>query len=136
MVRPIMEYTSTVWDPHTLNSTNHLERVNARMCIKNYSRYCSVTKMLKDLDLPTLQNRRNGAKLQMLYKIVKANHMHGSQPFQITVSHLYHHSCHFKQLNTSIDSFKFSFFPSTIKLWNQLPQYLTNSATYTQFCHR
>ena len=34
MVRPIMEYTSTVWDPHTLTSINRLEsvqRANARM---------------------------------------------------------------------------------------------------------
>ena len=38
---------------------------------------------------------------------------------------------HFKQLDTWIDSFKFSFFPSTIKLWNQLPQYILLTPPHT-----
>jgi len=32
-----------------------------------------------------------------------------------------------------VDSYKFSFFPSVIKLWNTLPQQLIDSPTYTDF---
>ena len=46
------------------------DMLQAGMCFKNYSRYSSVTTMLADLNLPTLQDRRNRTKLQMLYKIV------------------------------------------------------------------
>ena len=37
------------------------------------------------------------------------------------------------QLNTKVDSYKFSFCPSVIKLWDTLPQHIINSPTYTDF---
>ena len=42
---------------------------------------------------------------------------------------------HFNQLNTRLDSFKFSFYPSVIKLWNNLSQNIINAPTYTDFCN-
>ena len=36
---------------------------------------------------------------------------------------------------TLIDAYKYSFFPSTIKLWNQLPAGVINSLTLNQFCN-
>ena len=36
---------------------------------------------------------------------------------------------------TLIDTYKFSFFPSTIKLWNQLPANIINSSTPNEFCN-
>ena len=42
---------------------------------------------------------------------------------------------YFNQLNTRVDSFKFSFFPSVIKLWNNLPQNIVSTLTYTEFCN-
>ena len=111
-----------------------MQGANARMCFKNnYSRYCSVTRMLKDLDLPTLQHRKNRAKLSMLYKII--NHMIAVPDNCLTPIPSFLKHGHFKQLNTRIDCFKFSFLPLTNKLWNQIPHYLTNSTTYTQFCN-
>ena len=88
--------------------------------------------MLSELNLPTLQERRNRAKLQMLYKII---HHSVAIPDDCLVpipSSL--RRGYFNQLNTYVDSFKFSFFPSTIKSWNQLPRNITDSATYTNFC--
>ena len=57
MVRPIIEYASPVWDPHTSLYINHLEAVQrsaARFCCKDYSRFSSVTSMLSSLNLPSL----------------------------------------------------------------------------------
>ena len=135
MVRSIMEYSSTVWDPHTLINIDRLESVQrhaARMCFRNYSRYSSVTSMLSDLNLPTLQDRRSRAKVQMMYKII--HHLVAIPVDCLTPTPSYLRSGHFNQLHTNVDSFKFSFFPSTIKLWNQLPTNITDSATYTKFC--
>ena len=73
MVRPIPEYSSTLWDPHTSSNINHLEAVQrsaARMCLNSFSRNSSVTVMLNDLELPSLHCRRFKSKLQMLYKII------------------------------------------------------------------
>ena len=80
MVRPIMEYSSTIWDPHTsvnINRVESIQRYAARMCFRNYSRYSSVTSMLAELNLPTLEERGIRAKLQLFYKIIyhlRSNH--------------------------------------------------------------
>ena len=54
MVRAIMEYASSVWDPHTCVNINQLEAVQrstTRMCYKDFSRLSSVSTMLTDLNL-------------------------------------------------------------------------------------
>ena len=105
MVRPIMEYSSMIWDPHTLES---VQKHAARMCFKNYSRLSSITSMLANLNLSTLQERRNRAKLQMLYKVI---HQLVAIPNNCLTPILsYLQRGYFNQLNTNIDCFKYSFF--------------------------
>ena len=73
MIQPILEYASTVWDPHTNVNITKLESVQrraARFCLGDYSHYSSVTCMLQLLDLPSLQSRRKLAKLTTMYKII------------------------------------------------------------------
>ena len=41
---------------------------------------------------------------------------------------------YFSQLQTMIDSYKFSFSPSVIRLWNTLPPFVINSLTLDDFC--
>jgi len=135
MVRPILEYASPIWDPHTAININHLESVQrsaARLCYKDYSNFSSVTTMLRNLNLPTLKDRRNRAKLQMMYKIT--NNLVSVPNDCLTPAPPFLRSGYFNQMSTRIDSFKFSFFPSTIKLWNSLPPYIVNSSTHDQFC--
>ena len=62
MVRPILEYASTVWDPHTnvnITKPESVQRRAARFYLGDYSRYPSVTSVLQLLNLPSLQFRRN-----------------------------------------------------------------------------
>ena len=65
LVRPILEYASIIWDPHTYSDTLKLETVqrrSARRIMQSYNRHASVTTMLQHLDLPTLQQRRRQRK--------------------------------------------------------------------------
>ena len=65
LVRPILEYASIIWDPHTVSNIHKLETVqrrSARHIMHNHSRHASVTTMLQHLDLPTLQQRRQHSK--------------------------------------------------------------------------
>jgi len=136
MVRPVMEYASTVWDPHTRININRLENVQrsaARMCYKDFSRFSSVSTMLSDLNLPTLQSRRSKLKLQMLYKII--HHLVDIPDDCLTSVPPFLRHGYYNQLNTRVDSFKFSFFPSVIKTWNNLPQNIVSTPTYTEFCN-
>ena len=70
MVRPIMEYSSTIWDPHTSVNINRVESIQRYAARMYFTRYSSVTSMLAELNLPTLEERRIRAKLQLFYKII------------------------------------------------------------------
>ena len=73
-VRPIVEYASTVWDPHQWNKsqTNHIEAVQnkaARFVCNDWRRTSSVTAMRQHLEWLTLQERRAKARMCMMHKI-------------------------------------------------------------------
>ena len=74
LVRPILEYASAAWDPHSQNNINTLERIQrqaARFCKNNYFREPgSVTKLLQvQLGWETLQARRKHKRITTLYKM-------------------------------------------------------------------
>ena len=63
LVRPLVEYSSSVWEPYTKNLTNKLESVQrraARFCLNDFrskSPGC-VTNMIKKLEWESLTDRR------------------------------------------------------------------------------
>ena len=73
LVRPILEYASAAWAPHSQNNIKTLERIQrqaARFCKNNYSREPgSVTKLLQELGWETLQTRRKSKRITTLYKM-------------------------------------------------------------------
>ena len=84
--------------------------------------------MLEKLKWPTLLDRRDDLKLVMLYKII-----HGYVYVQLTLPLTYsslkgvtrgHHN-KILQPATRTDVYKYSFFPSVIRLWNNLPASLS-----------
>jgi hypothetical protein len=133
IVRPKLEYASSVWDPYTYKDKYMVERVQrkaARFCLRNYKPMESVTDMLKDLGWDTLELRRKKARLTMMYKMSHnlldmnlENHLvphtetrtRGSHPFKFRVPRI------------NKDVYKFSYFPQTIKEWNKLPENVVNS---------
>ena len=136
MVRPVIEYAASVWDPYTLSNINKLEtiqRTAARFCFNNFSRFSSVTNMLTSLNLPSLQARRTQAKLNIFYKIINGHLDVPTDDLTPKLSSL--RNGYYYQPMTLIDAYKFAFFPSTIKLWNQLPANVINSPTPNQFCN-
>ena len=68
LIRPILEYSGVVWDPHTAQDVNRLEMVQRR-----YARYTSRDygrTMLKTLGWEPLAERRVKARITMMYRIV------------------------------------------------------------------
>ena len=76
LIRPILEYGTVVWDPYYSTDINKIERVQhraARFITGDYKTRdpgC-VTSMIKDLKLPTLQERRRDIRLSYYYKVVE-----------------------------------------------------------------
>ena len=71
-IHPTLEYASPVWSPHLVGDINRIEMVqrrSARFVNNNFNRTASVTLMLNHLNWPTLELRRNQAKLHMFIKL-------------------------------------------------------------------
>ena len=73
LVRPNLEYCSTVWSPHTSQAKHKIEMVQRRAARYATNRYCnmsSVTDMLENLNWETLETRRTKSQLTMMFKIL------------------------------------------------------------------
>ena len=74
MVRSTLEYGSIIWDSYLVKDIHLLEQVQrkaARFITGDFKSRTpgSMTKMLKDLNIPTLQSRRKNDRLTFLFKI-------------------------------------------------------------------
>ena len=74
VVRPILEYASSVWDLWTKTKTDKIEAIQRRLArfVRNdYSTYSSVNQMLESLKWDTLCERRARAKVIIMCRIMK-----------------------------------------------------------------
>ena len=126
MVRPLLEYCSTVWSPYTQEDIKKIEMVQrraARYVTNRYHNTSSVTSMLEHLEWETLEARRTKNQLVMFIKII-----HGLVDIPVerylTPASTRTRSKHFlkyRQIPTSSEYNKSGFFPNTVCLWNYLP---------------
>jgi hypothetical protein len=73
LVRPQLEYATTVWDPYHKKQIDKIEKVQRRAAQYVTGRHrnrSSVNTMLEDLKWKSLQTRRKEARLIMMYKII------------------------------------------------------------------
>ena len=148
LVRSRLEYGSIIWDPHLQKDIDKLEKIQrkaARFIKQDYrsKEKGSMTNMLKELELPTLQERRKENRLSFLYKISRkqipaipsdtylkpvvdkrkrketkkfANYVTSNN---VTKYQLCHDNC-YKYVPGNTVIYNNSFFPRTISEWNQL----------------
>ena len=112
-----------------INKLETVQRRSARHIMHNYNRHASVTTMLQHLDLPTLQQRRQHSKIIMLYRIT---HKLASIPTATYIAPCNRNTQLYILPYARTHVFKTSFFPSTIKIWNNLQPVITNSTTIPQ----
>ena len=116
MVRPILEYGSSVWDPHTGKLLEELEKVQnraARFVTRNYVYETgSMTDILEQLKWESLKKRRKDNRLILLYKGLKGK---ASIPTDDLIPKTRRgrnqHSFAFQIPSTSNDVYKYSFSP-------------------------
>ena len=126
LVRPQVEYASSVWNPHTRQNISKIEMVQrraARWVKHDYSTHSSVSNMLADLGWRSLKNRRIDSQLVMFYKIVHGYVAIDIPPYfekpQRYTRHM--HPLSFRQIHTKATYYQKAFYPATIVLWNRLP---------------
>ena len=138
-MRPVLEYGSSVWDPHTHGLQEELEKVQnraARFVTGNYVfETGSMTGILGQLKWESLKKRRKDSRLILLYKGLKGK-------ARIPTDDLIpknrrcrnQHSLAFQIPSASKEAYKSSFFPQTIRDWNDLPDSLVSSAEMSDDC--
>ena len=140
LVRPKVEYAAAVWDPHTKEHINNLEKIQrraARVVSNDHHQSSSVTKMLKALDWPTLECRRQASRLTTLFKVDKGSVIINSAHLQPAPTRTRRtHDKQFARLQSNKDIRLNSFFPRTIKQWNSLPQQTVSAPSADAFHKR
>ena len=139
LVWPVLEYGSSVWDPHTHGLQEELQKVQnraARFVTGNYVfETGSMTGILVQLKWESLKKRRKDSRLILLYKGLKGK-------ARIPTDDLIpknrrcrnQHSLAFQIPSASKEAYKSSFFPQTIRDWNDLPDSLVSSAEMSDDC--
>ena len=128
IIRPSIEYASSVWDPYKKGQINKLEMIqrrSARFVRNNYHNRSSVTDMIAKLNWRSLEDRRKETRLTMLYKIYNEQiYFTNSSSYFIPVTRNSRQtdpetSFQLPQCRTQYRLN--SFFPRTIRDWNKLP---------------
>ena len=129
LVRPILEYCSSVWCPHLKKDSNILEKVQCRAskcALGNIGQDMPYEERLKLLKWPTLEQRRLSLSLIECYKTI--NRLNGLDTVAFfTFAHDFrplraNHPFKLKFASATLNSFKHSFFIRIIDKWNSLPK--------------
>ena len=115
-----------------IHSIEMVQHRAARFVMNKYSNYNSVSQILDTLGLNTLDDRCNKLRAVMVYKII--HNLVDIEPCNyLTPSQLptrgHHHR--FQQLPTYIDSYKYSFYPDTVRIG--LPEHIVKATTLQLF---
>ena len=140
MVRPQLEYACEVWDPHTDNNIESLEKIQrraARWVVNRYRQTSSVGEMLDQLSWTSLEDRRRKIRLTTLFKyhhgdiMIETKHAPKLQKpgYATRRSHEHQYATESNYRNYR----QYSFFPRTTKEFNKLPPEAARSASVAGF---
>ena len=129
-VRPILEYSATVWNPHIANDIKTIEKVQrraARWVTNRHHQTSCVNSIIDPLAWPTLQQRRKKARPEMFFKfhhrLVTIDSEYLPQPTENRSSHRKNNTHVQLQHPLLQDPVQTDvIFPRTIPEWNSLPQ--------------
>ena len=121
---------------YLISNIEKIQRRAARWILSDFSRYSSVSTLLAQLQWSSLEKRRSDSRLCTFYRILHDSNIPIKVP-QYFMSTQYptrnDHPFHFILPYTSTTYYKQSFFPRTIKQWNNLPLNIINSTSLSTF---
>ena len=138
LIRPGLEFASAAWDPYQANHIEQLEKVQrraARFVMNRHSRQDSVTDMMTELGWRTLQERRIASRLSMLYKSINGLAV-CDLPRDVRMSAgrtRASHALQFTIPSSHTDTYKFSYYPRTLRTWNLLPSHIVAAVSVDIF---
>ena len=138
LVRPILEYSASAWDPGNVGKITQIESVQrkaARFVKGDWSYHSSVTNMLKDLNWRPLQERRLVHRLGLMRQ---AHYRQIAIDFPTYIHRarrpsLRKHPIQYLTIPTRINTYADSFWPRTIQSWNVLPNTIMKATSTESF---
>lgn len=139
-IRPLLEYSSVVWDNCTLADKQKLEsiQVEAARIVTGATKLCKIENLYAETGWETLQTRRDYQKLIMLYKMVNKlvpPFLSDIVPARVgdTTNYPLRNSENFQLPRTRTRIYKDSFLPSTLHAWNNLDIAVRNAPSLSAF---
>ena len=139
-IRPLLEYCSEVLDGCNMTDANRLEQVqlNAARIVTGLPIFASKRALYYETGWKTLAERRKVRKLCLMNKIVNNDtptYLNDLLPNRVNETNNYNlrNRNNFEIPFTRLCSFESSFFPSTLKLWNELDLETRTAPTFLQF---
>ena len=128
LIRPKLEYSSPIWNPHTFSQVKSLERVQhsaARFVKNDYRRNTNPADLITALGWPTLERRRIIKQATTFYKILNniIEITPSPPPGLLTRSRT---RGQYIAPKCRINAMVFSFYPRAIRIWNMIPSKITN----------
>jgi len=123
MIQSILEYASPVWSPHTRKDIEQLERIqrqSTRFIMANYSCFRSGANMLSNLNLSSLEIRRQVSSTILFYKTI--NNYYWNSPDDLTPVTSNTREVMIKDSKlfyARTTQYSYSFF---LRFWNTLPR--------------
>ena len=135
LVRPHLEYASTVWSPYKMKEKKLIEGVQRRATkLLPYLRNKPYDERLRHLGLPTLEYRRYRSDLIQVYKL-----LHGIDNadyrifFKKSTTQLRGHNQKLFQRQNKLLTRKMTFSQRVVPHWNKLPEAAVNAQSVNSF---
>ena len=139
-IRPLLEYSDSVWDNCSNEAKRQLDSIHheAARIITGGTKPCSLEKLLADLGWDSMQERRTKHKLVIFYKIINnltPNYLQEFVPPLVQDGNPYRlrNSSDIRTIHTNTNLFYNSFYPSTIREWNNLEQEIKDASSVASF---
>ncbi|KAK3083103.1 hypothetical protein FSP39_014041 [Pinctada imbricata] len=142
-IRPILEYSDIIWDNCPIYLKDLLENINlqAGRIVTGATRFSSNQSVYGETGWPTLEQRREQHKLIQVYKIINGltpDFLCDLLPQQFSDRHSYptRNSSNYSYLPSKTSFHYYSFFPSSIRLWNNLDPDIRTLKSLKEFKHK
>ena len=137
LIRPILEYSGVVWDPHNAQDVNKLEMVQhryVRYTSRDYGQTNSVMAILKTLSWEPLAERRAKARITMMYRIVHGlvDILASDHTIQAPASRR-NGNAQFHVPYARTLAYQRGIFSDSTHLWNAIPNEATEAETIDTF---
>ena len=137
IVRPNLEYASTVWNPQNIGQTQTLEKVQRKITRLILGKTIQYEERLKLLNLPTLKWRRHYLDLLRVYEILHGDDTIRSELFvlnsEVSCANLRRHNFALHGQTIHSNTLKHHFANRIITSWNSLPTEIVLLSSFSLF---